>query len=108
MQGERSTGERPKVADAAMVERVARAIANRRGARRGAPEVSNVLVLLKVVSGGKLYDEVMDDARAAIAAMREPTEAMLNVADHISAEEIWRAMVDAALAGPAGPSDERA
>lgn len=35
-------------------------------------------------------------ARAAIAAMREPTEAMLAAADEVSEGE-WQAMIDAAL-----------
>jgi len=44
----------------------------------------------------------MDDARAAIAAMREPTEEMVDQcmdAGHMrgDAEEIWERMIDAAL-----------
>lgn len=50
------------------IEAAAAAIANARAARRGAPAVSNVLVLLKTINGGKLYDEVMEDARAALDA----------------------------------------
>ncbi len=49
-------------------EIIAAAIANARGNRRGAPAVTNILDMIKPISGGKLYDEVMDDARAVIAA----------------------------------------
>lgn len=56
-------------ADEALVELIAAAIANRRAGRRGAPAVSNVLTLIKSISGGKPYDEVMDDAQAVIAAI---------------------------------------
>jgi len=90
-----------------MAERVAAAIANRRAGRRGAPAVSNVLDVLKMIKGGKLYDEVMDDARAAIEEMREPTDAMTEQgAPHVCrfegagpyvADDVWRAMIDAAL-----------
>jgi len=44
-------------------------------------------------------------ARAAIEAMREPTEAMLEAGDtamtrnHDTSEDAWPAMIDAALAG---------
>lgn len=37
-------------------------------------------------------------ARAAIAAMREPTEAMLDADGGVDAIDCWHAMVDAALA----------
>lgn len=83
-----------------MVERVATAIANRRAGRRGAPPVLNVLVLLKSIHGGKLYDEVMDDARTAIEAMREPTVAMQDagIPGAINLPiRTWHKMIDAAL-----------
>jgi hypothetical protein len=51
-----------------MVETGAAAIANARGARRGAPAVSNILAMLKHIKGGKLYDELMEDSRAALEA----------------------------------------
>lgn len=41
-----------------------------------------------------------ENARAAIEAMREPTEAMLSIArrnNHPRDEETWRTMIDAAL-----------
>lgn len=45
-------------------------------------------------------------ARAAIAAMREPTKAMLTAADPIEDpdrhDDLWRAMIDAALKAPGG------
>lgn len=86
----------------AMIERVAAAIANRRAGRRGAPAVSNVLDLLKAISGGKLYEEVIDDARAVIEAMREPTDSMTILGAHASLSDlpaltVWQAMIDAAL-----------
>jgi len=62
-------------ADEGLVELIAAAIANARAGRRGAPAVSNVLTLIKSISGGKLYDEVMDDARAVVAAISEEREA---------------------------------
>jgi hypothetical protein len=52
-------------------ELIASAIANARAARRGAPAVKNVLDVLKHISGGKLYDNVMDDARAVMAALAD-------------------------------------
>ncbi len=62
------------------------------------------------------WDGYIPAAIAAIAAMREPTAAMLNAGCgtsrwpelHEGTRRMWRAMVDAALAGPPGPSDERA
>lgn len=48
---------------------VAASIANARGGRRGAPAVSNILDVLKTISSGKLYDEVMDDASAVLTAL---------------------------------------
>jgi hypothetical protein len=86
-----------------MIERVAAAIANRRAGRRGAPAVSNVLEVLRHLNGGKLYDEVMDDARAVIEAMREPTEAMVSTVSTTGAFNKrtalagWKVMLDAAL-----------
>lgn len=50
------------------VEAAAAAIANARGGRRGAPAVNNILELLQRISDGKLYREVMEDARAALKA----------------------------------------
>jgi len=50
------------------VRRAAAAIANARAMRRGAPPISNVLVLLERVAGGKLLREVLEDAEAALAA----------------------------------------
>ncbi len=52
----------------AQIKAAASAIANTRAARRGAPAVTNVLDMLKVIKGGKLYDEVMEDAKAALTA----------------------------------------
>lgn len=46
-------------------ERIAAAIANARGARRGVPKIKNILDVLPA----KLRDEVMDDADAVIAEL---------------------------------------
>ena len=82
------------------VEAAAAAIANARGGRRGAPAVSNILDLLRKISGGKLYEEVMEDARAALAAaeaVREPVvfetadglyRCTVNGSAHIVAEKL--------------------
>lgn len=49
-------------------------------------------------SWGTWDDEVArDGARAAIAAMREPTEAMLNTPEWLSIRHRWQAMIDEAL-----------
>lgn len=50
------------------IRAAAAAIANARGARRGAPAVANILDVLDELMGGKLYREVMEDAAAALAA----------------------------------------
>lgn len=51
----------------AQIRAAAAAIANARGARRGAPPISNILELLEERMP-KLYAEVMEDAREALAA----------------------------------------
>jgi hypothetical protein len=56
-----------------LVESVAAAIANARGGRRGVPTVKNILDVLPQ----KLVDEVMDDARAAIDAVRAFDDAQI-------------------------------
>jgi hypothetical protein len=53
-----------------MVESVASAIANCRVRRDGFPVVCNVLEMLKVVRDGSLYDDLMEEARVAIDAVR--------------------------------------
>jgi hypothetical protein len=66
-----------------LVERVARALAAAAGD-----------------DPNRYWGEYQDDARAAIAAMREPTEAMVNVlrnTEHGILDD-WHAMIDAALA----------
>ena len=99
------------MAEMTMVERVAARLANNRAVRNGAPAVMNVLEFIKPLAGGKLYDEVMEDARAALEAMREPSIKMHDAAVLIFVREnggiehapviAWRAMIDAALAeGP--------
>ncbi len=39
----------------------------------------------------------MELAKAAIEAMREPTEAMLNIDSNLGYEMAWKRMIDAAL-----------
>lgn len=50
-----------------MIRAAAAAIANARGGRRGAPNVSNILDILPP----KLHTEVMEDAEAALNAAEE-------------------------------------
>lgn len=60
------------------IEAAATAIANIRSGRRGAPPISNVLDVLRSMQvGGRasLYDEVMEDARAALEAAANDIEA---------------------------------
>ena len=52
----------------AQITAAAAAIANARAGRRGAPPITNVLDMLKRLNGGKLYDEVVEDAKAALDA----------------------------------------
>jgi hypothetical protein len=68
-----------------MIERVARAMCAADG---GSQEVD--------------VHHYLDMARAAIEAMREPTEAMCEAADAVECNQpecIWQAMIDAALVG---------
>lgn len=69
-----------------MIQRAAMALAN---ADNGAPTTWRMYV---------------DDVRAVIAAMRDPTEAMLsagssgsNCGENPDPDDVWRAMIDAAL-----------
>lgn len=48
----------------------AAAIANARAGRRGSPHIVNVLDVLRGFKDGKLYREVVEDARAALKAAR--------------------------------------
>ena len=74
-----------------MVERVARAICC---ADRNQPDGSCELAWVGFV----------DDARAAIAAMREPNDEMMEAGEHVLLERsdrapapVWEVMIDAAL-----------
>jgi hypothetical protein len=85
-----------------MVEQVARAISDARQVRAygrvltmwRAPEMSESII-----------EERLGDARAAIAAMREPTQAMIEAAynevgqdtDHFQIAAAWQAMIDEML-----------
>jgi hypothetical protein len=79
-----------------MVERVARAIAATMGTPAGAPVVWEHLP-------SSVRDYCREQARAAIAAMREPSEAMKRAhPDADTKEACYRAMIDAALADRSG------
>lgn len=82
-----------------MIERVARALYNREARGHGDWSVD--------CPPGSTFERYwLDSARAAIEAMREPTEAMYRAAetaiDPLSSEsavgQYWPAMIDAALA----------
>lgn len=47
--------------------------------------------------GERPHESYVKLARAAIAAMREPTEAMLERGDHGTSADGWAAMIDEAL-----------
>ena len=75
-----------------MIERVARALAIADGMH---PEA---------VSNGEdavpVWTLYVDDARAAIEAMREPTDVMVDAGYAVTVDdetEVWQAMIDAAL-----------
>lgn len=80
-----------------MIERVARALCKADGCDpdHESPD--------QIDAGIKLWTRYVRDARAAIEAMREPTEAMseavkpLGLCRTEDAAEIYRAMIDAAL-----------
>ena len=56
----------------AQIEAVAAILANNRGARRGAPAISNIMEMLRSSPRlQKLADEVLEDARAAILAYEQ-------------------------------------
>ncbi len=77
-----------------MVERVARAIFTAGGTAPGIRQYDDLSVAMKI--------SWYDSARAAIAALREPTEAMCDecggfAIHELETAELWRAMIDAAL-----------
>ncbi len=83
-----------------MIDRVARAIYAATGPEGSNATHGNFDILLP-----ELQDDIRNWARAAIEAMREPTdemddagEAMRDQCDHLSAMNAWHAMIDAALA----------
>jgi hypothetical protein len=87
-----------------MVERVARAIVEGRLRRRILPRVSDPAALAIAVN--LYWVEFEDDAVEAIAAMRDPTRAMIAAAEwedgaH-TAMTVWRAMIDAATSQQPG------
>lgn len=93
-----------------LVERVARAICQHRAARACEYKGHDRCASGCIASRENLlseHGEVGGQARAAIAAMREPTQAMYRAGDRCvddqetlapSSAWIWRAMIDAALA----------
>jgi predicted aconitase len=52
----------------------AAAIANARALRRGAAPSANVLAMLRPFGGGRLYEEVLEDAAAALRAVADERE----------------------------------
>lgn len=89
-----------------MIERVARAIQRVRE-QNGAPAYDGLDDLFDRGTAQLLRDELADEARAAIKAMREPTEAMMHAVDCGGEKRDWAsgkawslgwcAMIDAAL-----------
>lgn len=88
--------------DNEMIERVARALTLHEGSDPDGPTT--------IADRPKRWMLVIEDARAAIEAMREPTEAMVAHAHEefdlapfgifpgpFTLEKVWRAMVDEAL-----------
>ena len=88
-----------------IVERVARIIADQVGdgfdnAHRNKPH----WVETRGESGGRFRDvneprqnDYLDAARAAIAALREPSDAMIEAGEMCDAADVWRSMIDAIL-----------
>lgn len=78
-----------------MIERVAKAIAQA-DERNGGPPYDYTIGL-----GKHAKEALFDRARAAIAAMREPTMNMIDAADYdggvLPPQRAWPAMIDAAL-----------
>jgi hypothetical protein len=85
-----------------MVERVARALCRRQAERSAAPALSEWEMGQHVDAW---WPDCVDDARAAIEAMREPTNYMETAAygvrdphsDFTAPSTLYRAMIDAAL-----------
>lgn len=74
-----------------MVERVARAICEREGY-----DIES-LKAGKYGEHANTWQDFLDDARVAINAMREPTEAMANEGHGGNPVKSYQAMIDAAL-----------
>jgi hypothetical protein len=75
-----------------MIERVARALCLRRGKIDGESDLGDYVE--------RHWSCHTEEARDAIAAMREPTEAMVEAAGDAKNsdwDEIWHPMIDAAL-----------
>lgn len=90
-----------------MVERVARRLCRRFHLAGYGGEISDAIARYIEVSVEHDWHKWADDARVAIEAIREPTEAMMDVGgearwrspirDPDNVREIWRAMIDASL-----------
>lgn len=97
-----------------MIERVARALAERHGDNwDDIPDHKGHWVKERGYFGGRFRDvnerfrcDYLDEAEAAIEAIREPTDAMLNAAMWQKGQQpyadVWRAMIDAALSAAKG------
>lgn len=87
-----------------IVDRVARAIHERFVLQQDIPEIcpSWADLLADAPMGQEIAEETRDLARVAIAAMREPTEAMVDAGEadqpgHLVASLTWTSMIDEAL-----------
>jgi hypothetical protein len=110
-----------------MVERVARAIATAQLRRQYVGKLENIGCVIEI---DKVWPEFVPEAIAAIEAMREPTDEMLDAADKVQHECLqwslepgegldgmywapaWRAMIDSILkstreTAPAQPVEEK-
>jgi hypothetical protein len=81
-----------------LIERVAAAIANARGARRGMPRITNILAVV----GTATRAELIEDARAVLEEIREPTEQQVltgrgALIQGDAADDVWRNMVEIEL-----------
>jgi hypothetical protein len=105
----------PFTAIQAAVRAAAAAIANARGNRRGVPTVTNILEVLRDnPRTRKLYDEVMEDARAALAAavvapLEEEDELVARLADRLrkATPLPWRWWTSNSFRRLTGESDPR-
>ena len=80
-----------------MIEKCAKAAADEMQ-RRYAEEQGLTPWLWEEENNQTYRDDWLAAARAALLAIREPDEAMMDAADSLESEEIWREMIDTILA----------